>query len=499
MGSNLQKGISIRINTVANYAGTFCQALLGLVFIPLYIKYLGIESYGLIGFSVSLTALLRLADLGMSATLSREFARCSVLPESGQRMRSLLMTLQIAYWGISSLVGLMTIACAPLIARYWINSGSLDVAVIQNAVALMGLTVAAQGPMSLYVGGIFGLQRHVLANIISSVLAAVRFGGVALVLAFYSPTLQAFFTYQLCLALIGAMVTGILLWTLLPAGGVPSRFQISRLKEVWRFAAGMSINSVLGLILFHLDKIILIKILPLHIFGYYAVASTAAVAITYLGAPLFATFLPRYTQLYAAGDDKLLRTTYRRSCRVNAIITIPTVILLALFSREMLLIWTGNPDVAANAYWLLSLLAIGYGLNQLAYLPFALQVAAGWMKLGVYTNTAAVLIVVPALLVATQWKGAVGAAAVWIMLNCIYVFIYVNILHGRILKGEARHWYAGLFLPLMLASGVGLTGRYFLPVVTGIWLVAGIGFMWMIAVAATLLATSDFRSKVLYE
>jgi O-antigen/teichoic acid export membrane protein len=443
-----------------------------------------------------LSALLRLADLGLSSTLSREFARCSVLPDSAQRMRSLLKTMQTLYWGISFLIGIVIVAVAPFITKYWINPGSLNSAVVQNAVVLMGLTAALQGPMGLYVGGIFGLQRHVLANLINITFAVLRFGGVVLALALISPTLNIFFSFQLSIALIGSLASGIILWSRLPNVETPSRFQMSQLKSVWRFAAGMSINSVLVLILFQLDKIILIKILPLKIFGYYAVASTAAVAITYLGIPLFNTFLPKYTQLYAAGDHELLKSTYRRSCRLNAIIMVPTVIILALFSKEALLIWTQNPDIADHAHLILSLLAIGYGLNQLACLPFALTVAAGWVKLSVYTNAAAVLIIVPALVVATRFYGGVGAASVWIMLNCIYVFIYVNLLHNRILKGEARQWYAGIMLPLVLAVGVGLLGQYLMPAVTGIWLVASVGFMWIIVIVTAILASTDLRDKV---
>ena len=167
METKLPKAISVRRNAVANYVGSFCQAILGFLFVPLYIKYLGIESYGLIGFSVSLSAILRLADLGLSSTLSREFARCSALADSAQQMRSLLKTLQTIYWAISFLVALLIVAAASLIARYWINLGSLDVTVVQNAVILMGLTAALQGPMSLYIGGVFGLQRHVLGNVIN--------------------------------------------------------------------------------------------------------------------------------------------------------------------------------------------------------------------------------------------------------------------------------------------------------------------------------------------
>jgi len=492
----LQKTISVRRNTVVNYAGTFSQAILGFLFVPLYIKYLGIESYGLIGFSVSLTALLRLADLGLSSTLSREFARYSVLPEYAVRMRSLLKTMQTLYWGISFLFGMVIVAVAPFIARYWINPGSLDSGIVQNAVVLMGLTAAFQGPMGLYVGGIFGLQRHVLANVINITFAVLRFGGVVLALALISPTLNIFFSFQLSIALIGSLVSGIILWGCLPEVDTPSRFQISQLKSVWQFAAGMGINSFLALILFQLDKIILIKILPLKIFGYYAVASTAAVVVTYFGSPLFNTFLPRYTQLYAASDYEGLKTVYRGSCRLNAVIMVPTVIILAFFSKEALLIWTQNPDIADNAHLILSLLVIGYGLNQLACLPFALQIASGWVKLSAYTNACAVLIIVPALVIASRFYGGAGAASVWIMLNCIYVLIYVNLLHSRILKGEARQWYAGIIPPLVLAIGVGLLGKKLMPALTGIWLVTGVTFMWSIVVIAAILVSADLRGRV---
>lgn len=491
-----QKAISIRRNAVANYVGTFCQAVLGFLFVPLYIKYLGIENYGLIGFSVSLSALLRLADLGLTSTLSREFARYSAMPNYAWQMRSLLKTMQALYWGISLLIGIVIVAVAPFITKYWINPGSLDSTVVQNAVVLMGLTAALQGPMSLYSGGIFGLQRHVLANLINITFAVLRFGGVVLALALISPTLNIFFSFQLTIALIGSLASGIILWGRLPKVDTASRFQISQLQSVWRFAAGMSINTALTLVLFQLDKIILIKILPLKMFGYYAVASTAAVAVTYLGSPLFNTFLPRYTQLYAAGDNETLRVTYRRSCRLNAIIMVPTVIILAFFSKEALLTWTQNPDIARHAHLILSLLVIGYGLNQLACLPFALQIASGWVKLSVYTNACAVLIIVPALVIATRFYGGVGSASVWIMLNCIYVFIYVNLLHSRILKGEAQQWYAGIMLPLVLAVGGGLLGQHFMPAVTGIWLVTSIGFMWIIIVVTAILASADLRDKV---
>ncbi len=46
-----------------------------LAFTPLYLKLLGVEAYGLIGFYSTLLAMLAFADMGFTATLTREIAR----------------------------------------------------------------------------------------------------------------------------------------------------------------------------------------------------------------------------------------------------------------------------------------------------------------------------------------------------------------------------------------------------------------------------------------
>jgi O-antigen/teichoic acid export membrane protein len=48
---------------------------MSLAFIPLYIKYLGVEAYGLVGLFSVLQISFTLLDMGMSLTLSREMAR----------------------------------------------------------------------------------------------------------------------------------------------------------------------------------------------------------------------------------------------------------------------------------------------------------------------------------------------------------------------------------------------------------------------------------------
>ena len=75
----------IKRNLIANFLGQGWTALMGLAFIPVYIKYLGIEAYGLIGIFAVLHAWLTLLDVGMTPTLGREMARFTGGGDHGSR------------------------------------------------------------------------------------------------------------------------------------------------------------------------------------------------------------------------------------------------------------------------------------------------------------------------------------------------------------------------------------------------------------------------------
>ena len=106
--------MSLSRNLLAGLFNSIWSALLGLAVVPFYLKYLGIEAYGLIGFFATLQALLQLLDMGMAPTINREVARCSAtgnLPEAGK----LLHTLAVVYWCIAAIIALsiLAIACRP--------------------------------------------------------------------------------------------------------------------------------------------------------------------------------------------------------------------------------------------------------------------------------------------------------------------------------------------------------------------------------------------------
>jgi O-antigen/teichoic acid export membrane protein len=451
-----------RQNVIANYAGKAWSGLMALAFIPLYIGFMGIEAYGLVGFYITLQAVLALLDLGLSTTLNRELASRPA-GHAGAGTRDLVRTLEAAYWLIGAVIGLALALLAPLIAERWLNGGGLPAPSIADAVMLMGLAFALQWPYALYSGGLMGLQRQVLLNGVTVATATLRWGGAALVLWLYSPTIQAFFAWQVLAAAAQTAAVGAALWKSLPAAERPARFDSRTLSGIWRFAAGMTGVSALGVLLTQLDKIILSKLLPLEVYGYYTLAAVVASGLYLLVTPIYTAAFPAFSALVASGETGELKSRYHRVCRLVSAAVLPVAVVIVFFAEEILLAWTRDPATTANAHLLVSVLTAGTALHCLLMLPYALQLAHGRTRFAFWANAVAAAVLAPAIVWATLNHGALGAAVAWLALNCGYVAVGMPLMHRWLMPGELKGWYLrDVGVPLAACLAVAVPARWWL-------------------------------------
>jgi O-antigen/teichoic acid export membrane protein len=454
----------VRHNIVANFSGKAWATVLNLAFVPLYINLLGVEIYGLLGVLTSLTALLSLLDMGLSATLSRELSRLAEEPGSGQQSRDLVRTLETIYAGIGLLLGFAIAVFAPFIARHWINTNVADHELVESTLRIMGVAIAVQWPASLYGGALMGLQRQVELNIVRSLMAMLQHGGAIAVLLLVSRSVVAFFLWQALVGLITTVFLAMCLWKLLPASAESSKFDKSLLVERRQFAMGVTGISVVTIVLTQFDKIILSKMLTLEMFGYYMLAFNVANALHNLVTPISAALLPKFTQLAALGEKAKLAELYHKGCQLLSVLVLPVSTTVAFFSKEVLSLWLNNAEAVEHAHRILTLLMIGTALNALMTLPYTLQLAHGWTKLAFYKNLVAVIVLIPLMIwMVTMYQG-IGAAWAWIILNLGYLVSEVPIMHQHLLKGEMGSWYRrDIMLPISLVAIIGLVSRLAMP------------------------------------
>jgi len=489
----------LKKNIAANFIGSGWTFLMSLAFIPFYIHFMGIESYGLVGIFVTMQALFGLLDMGLGATVNREMARLSVLPEKAGEMRDLVRTLEVIYWGVAVLIGVAVVFLAPVIAHHWVKPGQLPPSTIEQSIMIMGLAMALQWPVSFYSGGLTGLQQQILLNGINIGVGTFRGAGAVLVLWLISPTISAYFTWQILVSAVNVFLAVSFFWRNLPKGDRRATFHRDLLFGAWRFAAGMSGITLLSTILTQTDKIILSKMLPLEIFGYYTLAGAVAMTLYRLIGPVFSAIYPRFTELVSLGDQHGLKDLYHTICQFISVLIFPFGFIIAFFSYDILLIWTQNQSTAENAYLLTSILTCAMVLSGSMYIPYALQLAYGWTRLTIYVNLIAIILLTPLMILMTSQYGAVGGASVHLILNSGYFLIAIYFMHRRLLPHEKWRWYwEDVGVPLVAAVLTAGMGRLLIGSQTSRFMMMfGLIIVSIFTLGVTAMATPTTRTWIL--
>jgi O-antigen/teichoic acid export membrane protein len=474
-------------NTFANLAGTFWSIAVGLLCVPLFIRLLGAEAFGLVGVFLTLQGVFAVLDLGIGATLNREIARLDATDAGGEEQRDLVFTLQALYWLVAVAIGVAVFMIAPLIAGHWIHPRSLAAGDVRLCVRLMGVAIALQFPFVLYQCGLLGLQRHVSFNALSAVIATLRGPGILLLLRFGAPAPRMFFAGQIAVSAVATAAAAAMLWRLLPAAR-PASFSRELLRRHWRFGAAYSASSFANLALLQGDKIILSAMLPLGMFGYYTMAQRLVSGLYAAIIAVDGAIFPRFSAAAARADEGELVNAYHRGCQLMAVLLMPLAAVTAFFSREILRVWTGDAAAVERTHLVLTLLVAGMLLHALAQPPYFLQVAHDRWRLITRTNVALLLTILPAYVVMAKFYGAVGAAVVWVVLNAGYLTM-VPLMHRALLEGEGRRWLVDdVLLPLAGSVAVAALARAAMPVQLSA--AAAIGYAAVTGIAAVVVAAA---------
>jgi len=447
-------------NFVAGLANSIWTAAVGLAVVPFYLHYLGVASYGLIGFFTAMQAVFGLLEMGLSPTMNREVAR-SQSPDDRLRARDLLHTLACVYWLVAAGIGLCLFIAAPHVARVWLHSSTLSERDLAQAIALMGLIIACRFPLGLYLGALMGAQRMVLASGIEIAMTAVANLGAVAVLALGSATIQAFFGWQALVAVLNVIIVRAAAWRALGPSQTRPQFDKAALGRIWRFSAGMALTAALGTVYLQSDKIVLSKLSSLSDLGIYSLAGLAARSLYLFLTPTFGAVYPRFTELSAASETTTLVSLYRSGTRALMSAIWPITVFMSLFAPDIFHLWTRDYSISNSISMTVTLLAFGTALNGAMHFPYALQLACGRSDLSAKINAALLIPYILSLSLLTHKFGISGAAGAWVFYNTSYLVVGTAVTDRLLLKGVGLRWLSiDVALPflsaLLIAGGGGM-------------------------------------------
>lgn len=406
-----RRPLRIRRNTSLNIAGHLVPMAVAILAIPILVRELGTERFGILSLVLVTIGYFGLFDLGLSRALTQVIAR-EVEAERLRELPSTVWTAMAVALGIGSIGAVVVAALAPVIVTDVFRIPTALTGEATNAVYALALCLPIVASSAGLQGILAAHHRFGLINAVSIPMG---------VLGLLGPVAAAAFTNDLAVAVLAIVVARFAGWAAyavicariypLPRRG--ERWNRSALSPLLRFGGWLTITNVVGPIMVYADRFMIGAMLSMTAVSYYAAPYDVVTRMWVVPAALLAVLYPAFAR--SASVDRA-ETAKLVRLGVSAVFQIlfPVTLVLVTFAPEALDLWLG-PDFAMNSTRIVRWLAAGVFLNCLAQVPFvALQ------GIGRPDVAAKVHVLELPLYLATFWWcvanwGLEGAAIAWVI------------------------------------------------------------------------------------
>ena len=448
-------------NAIWNLSGQVLPLVAAILVIPLLLKLMGAEGFGLVTIIWTLIGYFSLFDFGLGRALTK-----FVSMELGQQNPRALPDLVVTAMTLLVVLGI-AMACLIWLSIPWMVANVLKPRTSDPAEVVFAFRLAALAiPFVVINVGLRavleGLLRFDLTNLIR-----VPFGLFTII----SPAVVAYLGYGLP-AVVLAIGVGILIAMLgyaillktstcgfnIETGGV--HWPIS--KRLLSFGGWISVSNFVAPVIFHLDRFVISAVLSVAVMAYYVAPYEAVTKTLILSSAIAGSLFPIFAKLPGANDRSHMATMLTGT-RVVMALMIPVLSVVACFGYELLDLWVGQ-EVATNGSRPLLFLSVGVFFNAIAYMPYTLVQASGRADLVAKIQLLQVPIY-PLLLwvCVSQWH-LEGAAVVWVG-RALFEMIVFFVLAKKISGAGSASGKVSLYIlcgAVIFALGLSLGG---LPVV----------------------------------
>jgi O-antigen/teichoic acid export membrane protein len=490
-----------QVRTASNLLTNVYSLVVGILFVPLYINYIGIEAYGIIGAFNGITTFLWLFDFGVTTNINREMAKFYETDDK-RDLLDLKKTLEIVCFGLSGAIAVFLSGFIALLAFYWFNSDRFTPEYLFSVLSILAFSLVLQFPIAFYTGGLLGLNQQVPLNFINIFINTLKCVGSYVAVIYFDDKIHSFLIFQAALAVVQLLILKIALAKFTAIVDYKGKFRREVLHRLKKFTSELFANNVVIILLMQSDKVILSRVLSLEDFGYYMLAySITTMTVGIFSNSVTNVIFPNFSRLVAADNRAELIKNFHLGTQLMTWGMVSIATVLVFFAQEILLVWARNPAVAEKTSALLGVWAVGIGLNTLSLIPYYLQLANGRSNISFRFNLTALILNIPALIISSHFYGAFGAAFCWVILNAIYLFSFIPVIRNNFLDFSLKEWYFKDVLPLIFVGvGVGAAFRWLIPAnIPHIYLFFSIGLCFMTIAGVTFFMTKLPKFTLQYD
>jgi O-antigen/teichoic acid export membrane protein len=396
-------------NTILNLIGQLLPMVVAIVTIPIIIRHMGTDRFGILTIAWMLIGYFSLFDMGLGRALTQLIAEKLGKDEYDDipGVFWTAMSLMLAFSIFGTII--LAILASPLV------HGVLKIPVELQPETLLSLYLLIFSmPVVILTAALIGfLAAYNRFDIINRIRipTGIYSYAVPLLILPYSNNL-----FTIIIALVAGRVVTFLVHfyyclQIVPALQVHIVIQKSIIKPLFRYGGWMTISNIIGPFMVYFDRFLIGSMLSVAAVAYYATPYEFVTKLLIIPAALLGVLFPAFASTHAqkpAATFELLR----QSTKYLLLAVFPIVLLIVACAQEGLTLWLGA-SFAENSYQTLQFLTIGIFVNCLAQAPFTFIQGIGKPHITTTFHLFELVIYLPALWVFVKMYGIKGAAAAW--------------------------------------------------------------------------------------
>jgi O-antigen/teichoic acid export membrane protein len=362
-------------NSLLNFVGQAGPLLVAAATIPLIIRGLGVERFGLLSIAWVAPEYFTFIDLGLGrATL--KFAAEALGKGEKDRMLHLVWTAATVQVFLGFLGTLGLISMSAFLIQHILNIPLALEAEAKATFYLLALSIPMVLVSSSLNGVLAAAQRFDLVNAVGASFNISNFVLTLVGVVYFDWHLTEIVTMLVVSRFLTLIINYWLCVRVFPALGRLPRFRFAELRTLLAFGGWVTVSSAVVPILLYLDRFIIGASLTMAAVAYYSIPYEIVTRLWIIPMSLVATLFPAFSVLAGQEQRERLAALLARSMKWVLLIMGPAVVIITAFARDILQLWLGS-DFARESTPTLQILAVGILVNCMVQVQYALVQSLG--------------------------------------------------------------------------------------------------------------------------
>ena len=412
--------------SLINFIGLFVPLVVGFFTVPIAIKGLGVDGFGVFSIIWVVLGYFAFLDFGISKASTKFVAE--IVGQSQTEISETAWTSLLLSFVFGLIGAIILLLLTPVLVNRVLNIPEMYIIATQKSFYLSAIILPFI-LVSLNLRGILAAYRRF--DLINYVLIPTT------VISYLAPAMSYYLNMDLwpiiviiCSArVISTLFYYILCFVTIPELKMIPLINLTRIKMLLGFSGWVTVSSIVSPILVYIDRLFIGSLMVVSNVAFYTAPFDFVNRLRVLPISLMKTMFPEFSLLASMNNNDRIILLVARTFKYILLLVGIGAITLALFSSEFLSWWLGN-EIAVQSNMVLKIFSIGIIFNSLAFIPYNLLQGIGKPKIPALLHMIELPIYIVLLGVLIHFFGITGAALAW-FIRIILDFI---MLHHRAFK-----------------------------------------------------------------